>query len=434
MILVGNQRGNGKNLALHLLKDDNERVEVHELRGFCSDNLVSAFNESYAMSRATKCKQHLFSLSLSPPKDADVSNDDFENAIGQVEERLGLTGQPRAIVFHEKEGRRHCHAVWSRIDTEEMKAIQLSFSKKKMQEVSRDLYLEHGWKMPRGLVNSKERDPLNFTLAEWQQSKRAGKDAKVIKADFQDAWAISDSKAAFTHALAERGYKLARGDRRGFVAVDHKGEVYPVSRWANIKTKQVKERLGDLDAMPTVSETKQQFAQEMLHKMEEFQQQVEHEKQEKMHEAANQKQHIMAEQKAKRDALSHALKLRQLEEAQERLLRLRKGLRGLLDRITGEHKRTLERNELERQNSLARDKQSKKELVTNQLAEREQFIAKRQEQQQHYTEQKKELNQDAKQFEAMKDDAGNKNSRDNFIKKRRAASHDAQPRGPTLEH
>ena len=64
MILVGNQRGNAKNLALHLLKQDNERVEVHDMRGFCSDNLASAFNESYAMSRATKCKQHLFSLSL----------------------------------------------------------------------------------------------------------------------------------------------------------------------------------------------------------------------------------------------------------------------------------------------------------------------------------------------------------------------------------
>lgn len=51
MILVGNQRGNAKNLALHLLKDENERVEVNDLRGFCSDNLASALNESYAMSR-----------------------------------------------------------------------------------------------------------------------------------------------------------------------------------------------------------------------------------------------------------------------------------------------------------------------------------------------------------------------------------------------
>ena len=112
------------------MKEENERVEVHELRGFASDELMGALNESYAISRATKCKQYMFSLSLNPPKEADVSNEDFENAIGRVEEKLGMTGQPRAIVFHEKDGRRHYHAVWSRIDIEEMKAAQLSFSHK----------------------------------------------------------------------------------------------------------------------------------------------------------------------------------------------------------------------------------------------------------------------------------------------------------------
>ncbi|SCX54398.1 hypothetical protein SAMN05720354_11439 [Nitrosospira sp. Nsp1] len=51
----------------------------------------------------------------------------FEQAIERAEEKLGLNGQPRAIVFHEKNGRRHCHAVWSRIKMDEMKAVQLSF-------------------------------------------------------------------------------------------------------------------------------------------------------------------------------------------------------------------------------------------------------------------------------------------------------------------
>ena len=40
MILHGNQRGGARDLALHLLKDENEHVEVHELRGFVSDNLI----------------------------------------------------------------------------------------------------------------------------------------------------------------------------------------------------------------------------------------------------------------------------------------------------------------------------------------------------------------------------------------------------------
>jgi len=45
MILHGNQRGGSKNLALHLLKEENDHVDVHELRGFISDDLVSALNE-----------------------------------------------------------------------------------------------------------------------------------------------------------------------------------------------------------------------------------------------------------------------------------------------------------------------------------------------------------------------------------------------------
>lgn len=157
MILVGNQRGGGRDLANHLMKSENERVEVAELRGFIADDLDGAFQESYAISRGTRCKQFLFSLSLNPPKDAEVSNEAFLDAIDRAESRLGLSGQPRAVVFHEKRGgngtlRRHAHAVWSRINVEEMKAVHLSKSHEKLQAVARELYLEHGWTMPRGLA------------------------------------------------------------------------------------------------------------------------------------------------------------------------------------------------------------------------------------------------------------------------------------------
>lgn len=119
MILKASQRGGGRQLALHLLKtDENEHVHVHELRGFTSDNLEGAFCEAYAVSRGTRAKQFLFSLSLNPPRDERVSVDVFESAVDAVEKKLGLDGQPRAIVFHEKDGRRHAHAVWSRIDAE----------------------------------------------------------------------------------------------------------------------------------------------------------------------------------------------------------------------------------------------------------------------------------------------------------------------------
>jgi len=152
MILKASQRGGGQDLAAHLMKAENEHVLVHDLRGFASEDLRGAFKEAEAISRGTKCRQYLFSLSLSPPERESVAPDVFENAIERIEERLGLSGQPRALVFHEKEGRRHAHCVWSRIDAETMTAKQLSFFKTKLKEISRELYLENGWALPRGLA------------------------------------------------------------------------------------------------------------------------------------------------------------------------------------------------------------------------------------------------------------------------------------------
>lgn len=113
MILKASQRARYSELAKHLLNgEDNEHVTVHEIRGFVAETLLEALREAYAVSRGTRCSKYLFSLSLSPPEDADVSIEDFEAAIEEVEKKLGLLGQPRIIVFHEKYGRRHCHTVW----------------------------------------------------------------------------------------------------------------------------------------------------------------------------------------------------------------------------------------------------------------------------------------------------------------------------------
>ena len=97
MILHGNQRGGARCLAMHLLNtEDNEHVEVHEISGFVADTLPEALQEAQPISRATKCRQFLFSLSLSPPKDARVSTETFENAVERIGQDLRLADQPRA--------------------------------------------------------------------------------------------------------------------------------------------------------------------------------------------------------------------------------------------------------------------------------------------------------------------------------------------------
>lgn len=93
MILKASQRSGAKQLGLHLMKtEENEHVEVHEISGFVSDDLMGAMKEAYALSMGTKCKQHLFSVSLNPPQNESVRVEVFEQACKMIEERMGLTG------------------------------------------------------------------------------------------------------------------------------------------------------------------------------------------------------------------------------------------------------------------------------------------------------------------------------------------------------
>jgi len=123
VILKGSQRGGAGQLAAHLSRlDDNEHVTLHEVRGFVSEDLHGALREAQAVSKGTRCRQFLFSVSLNPPEHERVSTQAFEDAVDRIEHRTGLAGHPRIVLFHEKEGRRHAHAVWSRIDAETMTA------------------------------------------------------------------------------------------------------------------------------------------------------------------------------------------------------------------------------------------------------------------------------------------------------------------------
>ncbi len=370
MILHGNVRGGARDLALHLMKEENDHVELHELRGFACGDLMGALNEAHAVSRGTRCKQFLFSVSLSPPPEEKVGVAVFETAVGRIEDRLGLTGQPRAVVFHEKDGRRHCHAVWSRIDVAEMKAVPLPFTKRALREISRDVFMEQGWTLPRGLMNSQERDPRNFTHAQWQQAKRLGKDPRAIETALRDCWAVSDSRAAFTQALQERGYALARGDRRGVVAVDHRGEVFAVSKWVGIKAKDVRAKLSDTDGLPSVDAARRKFAQDMaahLRDLDAAQQKTDAARRTTLD---SRRAEMVQRHRRDRAKLGEIQDKRREEETRARQARFSKGLRGLFDVVTGTRKRIKARNEIEALESFRRDRREKDDLVFRQVSER----------------------------------------------------------------
>ena len=372
MILKGNQRGGSKQLATHLMKvEDNEHVSIHELRGFLSDDLHSAFHEAYAVSRGTRASQFMFSLSLNPPPNEKVPVSTFEAAIEIIEQKLGLDGQPRAIVFHEKEGRRHAHVVWSRIDTEKMKAINLPFYKTTLRDVSRELFFEHGWKMPQGLLDHNNRNPLNYSLQEWQQAKRLDADPKVLQQIFQNCWAASDNRPSFEQALQGYGLYLAKGDRRGYVAIDYRGEVYSLSRWLKVQSKALKELLGPAENLPGTQEVKARIAERMTDRLQTYIQEAQARLKQQVQPFIQKKRSLQHQHQNERSQLQQKQEKRWQEESVERSQRLPKGFKGIWFRITGKYHKLREQNERETETCRVRDRGEIQSLIDHQLTHRQ---------------------------------------------------------------
>ncbi len=371
MILKASQRGGAMQLAVHLMKPENEHVEVHDLRGFVADNLAGAFKEVQAISLGTRCKQMFFSLSLNPPEGARVPVDVFEMAVERIEAKMGLDGQPRALVFHEKEGRRHAHAVWSRIDADSMTAINLPHFKVKMHDIARELFLENDWQLPRGFLNPAERDPLTFEREEWQQALRAKADPRVINQKFRKAWAGSDSRTAFAAGLGEHGYRLAKGDRRGHVAVDWRGEVYPVSRWTGVKAKEVRARLGAPDDLPSVAETKRTFEAEQTDKIDTYQKSVDAKRHADLDAFERKRLLVVAKHRKARSEMRQAQEAHRTSETRNRASRLPTGLKALWFRVTGRYRKLLMANEAAFEANEARDRAECQVMIESQMRERQ---------------------------------------------------------------
>lgn len=90
------------------------------------------------------------------------------------------------------------------------------------------------------------------------------KNAAEIKRIFQNAWAQSDSRATFEHALAEHGYYIAHDDTGRFVAVDVYGEIYSIPKQLpkGINTKYVRAKLGDSKDLLSIEEVLERLEQQ----------------------------------------------------------------------------------------------------------------------------------------------------------------------------
>jgi hypothetical protein len=262
MVLKGNQRGGGQQLAAHLMNAfDNELVEIADVRGAVAQDLSGAFAEWGAQGRATKIeKKYYYSLSLNPdPAQGNLTDEQYFDLIARAERSLKLVGQPRAIVFHEKRDdrgvlRRHCHAVWSRVDTSgpKIKAVDISHDRLKLQTVARQFCRDHRLELPARMRQEKSpRDAFNARadedLGERQQKERTGIPKEERMAEIAACWNATANGAAFVKAMEGKGYYLAHGDGRDYVVVDLHGEIHSLSRQLKgaAKSGEMRARLKD---------------------------------------------------------------------------------------------------------------------------------------------------------------------------------------------
>ncbi|HWA20530.1 MAG TPA: relaxase/mobilization nuclease domain-containing protein [Devosia sp.] len=371
MIIKASQRGGASQLANHLLNEfDNDHITVESVRGFAASDMKEAFAEAYAVSKGTRCKQFLFSVSLNPPKDASVGIDTLKDAARRVGQAVGLDGQPHTLVIHEKEGRRHAHVVWSRIDVDSMKAINLPFFKTKLMELSKELYLENGWELPRGHRENGWKNPLNFTLEEWQQAKRLGLDIREVKQLFQEAYRQSDSLAAFGNALQEHGYYLARGDSRRIVATDINGEIFSVGRYAGVRVRDLEGRFGKGDGLKPVEEVRLDIQARLKDSLRAKLAERKAEQDRAIRPLMEERAKLLREQRRERLLLHRGQNRRRLEENKARAARMHKGVRGVWEILTGRAGTIRRENESDAYRCYLRDRDQREALFEAQFSER----------------------------------------------------------------
>lgn len=281
MIPKGNQRGGGQHLATHLLNAfDNEKIDIYETRHAAAQDLHGAFAEWRGQSKATNCEKYIYHLMVNPDhRQREFSRQDYIDFIERAEKHLGLTDQPRAIVFHVKNGREHAHCVWSRIEItpDKIRSINIHKDHDKLNDAAKEWARHHEITLPKGMTRDrKDKDYAARKKRENHHEKQQQERTGVSKAErmkaITDIWRQSDTAQAFVKGMADAGYYLARGTRGGerktpcYVVVDLFGETHSLARQLDgINTHQLKARIaGDfpLEKLPSADKAREHAKQQ----------------------------------------------------------------------------------------------------------------------------------------------------------------------------
>lgn len=258
MIVKGGSRKAGGFFAKHLLNaEDNERVEVKELRGFTSEDVKGAFREIDIIAAGTRVQNPFYHASINPRADEVLTPEQWNIAVDTLERNLGLDGHARFQIEHVKEGREHRHIIWNRLD-ENLNLTSDSFTYQAHDKTRRELEQLFDHEPTPDTPQPSQRRSREF--AEWEnfRGSQTGITPQEVKEEITALYHASDSGIAFQSALEHSGYTLCRGDKRDTLCViDSAGDSHAlVRRIDGIKTAQLRQFMADIDphTLPSVKE------------------------------------------------------------------------------------------------------------------------------------------------------------------------------------
>ncbi|HYG86142.1 MAG TPA: hypothetical protein VD978_07770 [Azospirillum sp.] len=254
-MIGGATRGSGgRALGAHLAdaKGHNEETRLGACRGLVGGTIRERIAELTDLAAHARSAKPLYHVHADPPPGAAFDEAAWGRYWQRFEAEFGLEGQPFAEAIHIKDNREHRHRVYSRV-LPDGTCVRLDNDHARREKINRVTEFDEGLPFVGGAHNrtvaatlDKERPDVAeamraagltdtprpravLTPSERHQQERTGVDKAAVQAAAWDAWRAADTGPGLEAALAERGLRLAAGDK-GAVVVDHSGGVHSLAR------------------------------------------------------------------------------------------------------------------------------------------------------------------------------------------------------------
>lgn len=260
MIVKGQAVKGAKRLATHLLKTENEVVNILHVDGIDSSLSPEALRQSLidmedlGKITNTQTGRVLYHANIDPRKHERLTPDQYIKSADMLMDKLGLSDQPCILVEHVKNGRQHAHLVVQLTDMERGTVKQLHNNFYKQTALARELEREFGLE-----ITPQRKTGNSYDMTEAQQIKKQGKSVKEYRSFLSDSYQKAKNGKEFRKSLRQQGYVIAKGDRRGLIVLGKDGSPRSLTRdlKSTAKSTDIKTRLKDvIQLLPDVENAK----------------------------------------------------------------------------------------------------------------------------------------------------------------------------------